>query len=697
MTSIQDKHGYSWATRALCLLAFAAAFGMKLERAEAACPNEAFRTGASASLPDCRAYELVTPPDTDGRLLKGPDSLLTFDQFPIELLSPSRASVVYMTYGTPVPDLTEPNGVLDVYQARRFSEGWQTVRRISPSGAQALIPDAGGISSDHRYAFVHVSPLPSSSGGSFADEGSTDYLGNPDGSFELVGIGQLGAEQYAQGRYISEGGEHVIFTTGGNWCNLVVFVNKVCPVLQLEPNAPPTGTPAIYDRGVDGPTRVISLLPGNVPPGSGEAAEYQGSAADGSVVAFKVAGTLYVRVDNEVTKEVTSSTSIFAGLSRHGEKLFYVSEGNIFEFDVSSGASNQINASGDGELVNISSDGSHVYFISPSQLDGTQGVASQPNLYVWTAGDATPRYVATVLPSDLERTSGTTPGYPALTNWTDWVVTPDRTKSEVGVGPGGNSSRTTPDGKVLVFESRAQLLSGYDNKEHTEIYRYSDVDGSLQCVSCSPSSSSATADARFQASRVVRPWIAINNVSADGSRVFFETAESLETRDTNGVNDIYEWQQHDADDLPVPSLISTGRSPEYPSLIPGLGYAPEPNVIMGIDPEGYDVAFIALERLVPAAPGGGSPAIYDARVDGGFPESTPPLPCSPAESCQETPAGSPARLTPESDRLTGAGNVSKHRRRHCRRHQHKKGAHTKKDHYKKRCVRRHKGKKASGR
>jgi hypothetical protein len=646
----------------LCLSSLGAALTSSQARA-ATCPNEALRTGLSASLPDCRAYELVSPPGTNGRLLTGQTTVqFSYDQFPIQLFSPFGDSFLYMTFGTPIREVEEPTGSYDLYAAERSPSGWQTVRRLTPSGQQAVLPNIGGISADHSYMFVYVSPLASTSGGSLGDEGATEYLGSSDGSFEPVGMGSLGVERLAQGRYISPKGEHVIFATGGDWCGS-------CSVLQLEPEAPPTGTPAIYEREADGPTRVVSLLPGDVTPAAGEAARYQGSSADGSVVAFSVSGALYVRVNGEVTKKVTGGPFAFAGLSQEGAYLFYVSGGNIYRFNVATGDVTQVNASGDAQVVNISADGSHVYFISPSLLDGVEGAAGQPNMYVWTPADGLAKYIATVVSSDLERTSGEASGYPALTNWTSWAVTPNWSKS---AGPGGNSSRTTPDGSVLVFESRAQLTM-QETDGHTAIYRYDASDGSLLCVSCNPSSAPSTGDARLQDLEVAKPWIALNNVSEDGGTVFFETPESLVTRDVNGVNDIYRWRESNEAETSPLALISSGESPEYPPLIPGPENAPRPNIMLGISSQGNDVTFIALERLVPEASGGGSPGIYDARVNGGFPAAVPPPICSEVEACRQPPEVAQIPAPVVTSNRASEGNAKLRRRHRCRRF-HRKGS-----------------------
>src|SRR6185369_5440375 len=221
----------------------------------ASCPNEAFRAGWSVHLPDCRAYELVTPPDMNGRVPRTIESAIAYDLFPTELASPVRDSVLFMTSGGPLSEPSGPNGTYDIYEAIRGSSGWETVRRVSPSGEQAVFPNAGGVSSDHWYDFTNAVKIQGGSGGSLSEEGVANYFLNPDGSFELVGMGSLGTERFAQGRFIGPGGEHIIFTTGtGGWCSL----SEPCPINQLEPNAPPSGTAAVYDRSADGPTRVVS-------------------------------------------------------------------------------------------------------------------------------------------------------------------------------------------------------------------------------------------------------------------------------------------------------------------------------------------------------------------------------------------------------------------------------------------------------
>src|SRR5436305_7615390 len=69
--------------------------------ASLACSNDAFRVGPSATLPDCRAYELVTPPDSKGRrfidLTSEPQ---LFDLFTNELASPIRDSFLFGVRGS---------------------------------------------------------------------------------------------------------------------------------------------------------------------------------------------------------------------------------------------------------------------------------------------------------------------------------------------------------------------------------------------------------------------------------------------------------------------------------------------------------------------------------------------------------------------------------------------------------------------
>lgn len=542
-----------------------------------------------------------------------------------------------------------------------------TVRHLTPSGPEAVAPSMGGVAFDHTYSFVFVPYTEAKRNGSLGEGGEADYLGDPEGHFELTGVGSLGVERRAQGRYISPGGRQVIFSTGltregSSWCTRPSPAPP-CPVKRLEPNAPPSGTGAVYDRPADGPTHVVSLLPGNAIPKAGQDAAYQGASVDGATVAFKIEGALFVRVHNgegaeEETLKVAEGDPIYGGLSDDGTYLFYETAGDIHRFDTTNEADQQVNASADAKMVNASADGSHVYFISPSRLDGSEGVLGKPNLYVWSGG--APKFIATVAQADTE-------GIPALPNWTGYAVAPIDTEGGPLLGPGADSSRTTPDGSVLVFQSRAEL-TGYNNAGHSEIYRYDDTDKSLTCVSCNPSGLPAVANAQFENLEVLYRKTIIHNVSDDGRLVFFESAEPLIGADVDSVNDVYEWESGGESD-PSLNLISSGNSVVYPEL---QDFSPHPNILMGVTPDGSNVFLSSGEALAPGAGVGGAPAIYDARVNGGFDAPAPPAICL-EEACRP-PASAPPFLGngAASANLQGSGNLVSPKKRHRRHCQHRR-------------------------
>jgi hypothetical protein len=569
-----------------------------------------------------RGYELVTPPNTEGRI---PTAALYGDLgqgFAATLASADGTSLAFGVEGGSLPGLGG-GGFHDTYVASRGPAGWQS-RFAGLPGEFAAKPHAGGISADHGFSFWSVL----GSSGSFLG-----YLRGP-GGIEPIGLGSLGEDIHAQGRWISSGAGHIIFVTG-----LGLGASSV----QLEPNAPPAGVRAIYDRTPGGPTRVVSLLPGNLTPTTD--AEYLGCSTDGSAVAFAVGGTLYLRIDNTETIEVASGGATFAGLSSNGERAFYLQGGDIFSFDVATKTSTQVGAGGESTVVNISADGSHVYFVSPQQLDeAKESTLGKDNLYVWSGG--APDFVAKLKPVDvIGEEFGPSGGFiGGLGLWLSQAQAPSQDRF---TGPANDPSRTNPDGSVLVFESRANLTPAYESHGKTEIYRYDDGQG-LTCISCNPTGAAAESDARLQ-SRVapelspfppVNAISSIDNVTDDGRRVFFQSDEALVAGDVDGRTDVYEWRsdgsvgcQSKAGCL---SLISSGHSSAADFL-----YAMSAN--------GDDVFFETGDILTPQD-SSSTPSIYDARVGGGFPVTASARPCQ--DACQGERGFAPTLPVPA---VSGAG------------------------------------------
>lgn len=623
------------------------------------CANAALRTGSSAGLPDCRAYELVTPADTNGRVPGATIFGEGVGSAPQPLAAPSGESLLFGVEGGALPGLGG-GGFHDAYVARRGPVGWSTTF-AGLDGTQAQEPFETGTSADHEYSLWAVGGTkgtlanpPGTIGGA-----TMNYLRGPGGTVGPIGVGSLGADPRAKGHWVTPGAGHLIFSSEA----------------QLEPGAPPAGTTAIYDRRPDA-TVVVSVLPDGTAPGAGEDAAFQGVSADGSAVAFKLGGAMYVHRSGEATRLAIAAPSTFAGLSADGRFLFYAAGDDLFRFDATTATTEPIGSGGESTAVNVSPDGSHVYFVSPSVLsgdansEGAKALSGEQNLYAWDAGSKAVRFVATVEQEDV---TGEAPpvggaGNPigGLGLWTSDAVASGQGQF---VGPANDPSRSDPSSGVLVFESRAQLTQ-YDNGGHSEIYRYAPSDETLTCVSCSPIEAPPVSEARLESRYAPRlhsvpPVNAvsrIDNVTASGNRVFFESGDALAPEDTDQTNDVYEWEAGGiggcAEAGGCIALISSGRSAG-------------PNYLYGVAAGGRDVFFWSGDQLV-GQDTSGAPSLYDARELGGFPPPASPQPCQ-GEACQGMLTAPPTLATPAtSSPLSSRGHRPRKKKHHHKHRRHKR-------------------------
>ena len=599
------------------------------------CANALLRTGSAALLPDCRAYELVTPADTNAHAPLGSTGI--GGGFTTRQASPAGDKVPFRVEGGSLPGLGGVGGGLtgDPYLATRTLTGWSTAY-TGPAGTEATDISPGTTSSDQGYSFwvARVS-------GSAVLGSATSYLRYPDGHSEVLGRGSLGIDPNAKGWMISQGGGHVIFSTGGS--------TSAEAAVQLEPEAAPDGIKAVYDRTADGTTHVVSLKPGDISFDAGEGAIYQGASLDGKDIAFQVNNTLYLRHNDAETFEIGKGVD-FAGVVEDGGRVFYLEDGNLKAFDVASKGVIEFTTSGDAVPVTVAADGSTAYFVSQSVLGGVnpQGDSAQvggQNLYRSREGQI--EFLATVTERDVK--GKTSPIGDGLGLWVSAL-------GEIGGGTFGRvPARSTPDGSVFLFKSRA-ALTDYDSKGHAQIYRYDSAAGELQCLSCNPIGAPASSDATLQSedregSQLFSLLAWPENLRADGSRAFFESSEALVAADTDGRQDVYEWEREG---------VGSCRTPGGCVYLISSPHSSRNEYLWAVSRSGDDVFVLSSDLLLPAD-ADETPSIYDARVGGGFPEPQVASECL-GEACQPSVVA-PNDPTP---RLSGAGNVKeKPRARSC--------------------------------
>jgi hypothetical protein len=272
----------------------------------------------------------------------------------------------------------------------------------------------------------------------------------------------------------------------------------------------------------------------------------------------------------------------------------------------------------------------------------------------------------------------------------DWAVLAHRT------------SRVSPNGKWLAFMSDSSL-TGYDNRDaksgvpDEEVYIYNAENGKVACVSCDPTGArpvgrayelgrlalgnSVWADGRWLAANVPG-WTPYKDVVAlyqsrylsDEGRLFFNSSDALVPQDSNGNEDVYEYEPVGVGGCaegsssggsvykPVRAFeLERGRGEEPAGCVSlissGVGFGE--SAFLDASETGGDVFFLTAEKLVHKDVDTALD-VYDAH------ECTTPCPvevssspeCITPESCRSAPVPQPEVFgAPASATFSGPGNL----------------------------------------
>jgi hypothetical protein len=674
--------------------------------AHEACPNDAFRKGPGAHLPDCRAYEMVSPLDKEGgdvALWIGKNALFPL-YFELNQSAPSGERFAFSSaYAFSDPDAAP---YVSQYLAERGSGGWAS-ESISPTRSEIPVPvdnfeaEFHGLSVDLCQSWLRnnsVTPLAPGAVPGFPNLYRRDNCGAAPTYEALTTVEppSRDPDQYvrlrAQGA--SADGTHAIFEAND----------------KLHVDAPTRPDPfelLLYEHA-DGELRFVCYLPGGAPSpescGAGTPGANQQNAisADGSRIFWTAysgglggssqpgaPGPIYVRIDGTETREVSGSVApdpawYWTAANDGSKAIFHFASGahagELYEFDVDSETATLIAAGVEGPM-GANEDASRIYFASTEDLDDAgPGTSGDHNLYFYDANAEGGSGALTFVMSLASRDVGGSSGVP----------------SPIDEAPEQRSARVTPDGLHTTFTAVAPPPSGYDNREATsdepaqEVYRYDAAANDLRCISCNPTGARPVAEgiggSAWAAARI-QGWEVRNHaprvISDDGSRVFFESFEALVPRDTNGTWDVYQWEEPEKGSCDTKDATYSDDTGGCVDLI-SSGESKAKSTFLDADPTGDNIFFSTQSSLV--GQDYGLNDVYVARVGGGFPEPSSPPICE-GEACQ-SPAPAPSPPTPSSSSYRQPPEVASKPRR-C-----PKGKRKVKRTGKVRCVKKRKGAKA---
>jgi hypothetical protein len=642
---------------------------------EESCPNEALRSeDGSLALPDCRAYELVSPP---GKGKEGGDVMPDNSRSRAAAEGSAVSFASLRSFG----DSTGTGQAAEFLSQRSTSSepgdnGWST-HSISPHQEPSSIGTAtsilepfyiGELSSDLKEGvFGALSPLSEEPLVAEAQNlyTRTDLRSAGSGNYLLDSACPLCAEEdvplpssfsvlakpWLAGA--SADFSHVLFEstrrlTPESTASLNAVFNLYQSIdgqVSLVGLIPPPGQ---TDCGPSGPTCVAAASSVTAQGASNNVYAPHVISADGSRTFFTDnsasggrLGALYVRIDNERTIQINASEKTspdepqlaqYADATPDGSRAFFISgEGlvdedtdggpDLYMWDASAPAGERLTllsgeATGNGGvsgMIGSSADGHYVYFLVGF---------SSPQIYLWHDGAVS--RIGSVLPQDL---------FGNAVTGSEWNLLPLQ-------------SRVSPDGRHLIFYARSGVdLSGYASTDECDgatlraggstcqvLYLYDADSNQLQCVSCTPDGSpaehNATVQVRESYGGTLVTWHLPHALSDNGRYVFFTTGAALVEGDTNGKTDAYEYDSQTEE----AHLLSSGTSKDN-------------SYFMDASADGHD-AFIATDQQLVGWDVDGNYDLYDVRVVGGFPQ--PPAVTAPCagESCR--PGSSPGAPTPGS-------------------------------------------------